>query len=52
MVVAAVILTCCLVETEATYRKPPFNGSIFGKRAPPSLGKKKLMYLVSTVNTT
>ncbi|CAH0599854.1 unnamed protein product [Chrysodeixis includens] len=27
---AAVVL--CLHNADATYRKPPFNGSIFGKR--------------------
>ncbi|KAJ8942331.1 hypothetical protein NQ318_005323, partial [Aromia moschata] len=27
------ILICAIITTsEATYRKPPFNGSIFGKR--------------------
>ncbi|XP_046683242.1 neuropeptide SIFamide [Homalodisca vitripennis] len=31
VLVAAVLLVCSLAE--ATYRKPPFNGSIFGKRA-------------------
>ncbi|XP_075988429.1 neuropeptide SIFamide-like [Anticarsia gemmatalis] len=29
--VIAVVL-CLLDGTDATYRKPPFNGSIFGKR--------------------
>ncbi|KAJ3649200.1 hypothetical protein Zmor_020955 [Zophobas morio] len=28
----ALILASWLVPSEATYRKPPFNGSIFGKR--------------------
>lgn len=35
-VVAAIVLVLVLtlfIETEATYRKPPFNGSIFGKRS-------------------
>lgn len=31
IVALAVLLVCSLAD--ATYRKPPFNGSIFGKRA-------------------
>ncbi|RZC40201.1 hypothetical protein BDFB_008940 [Asbolus verrucosus] len=30
--VVAMIFSSWLVVAEATYRKPPFNGSIFGKR--------------------
>lgn len=31
-VIAVIALTCLFTESEGTYRKPPFNGSIFGKR--------------------
>lgn len=38
----AVVFYCAFITTtEATYRKPPFNGSIFGKRAGSNNGKKK-----------
>ncbi|XP_049882431.1 neuropeptide SIFamide-like [Pectinophora gossypiella] len=26
------VVFCVIIEGEANYRKPPFNGSIFGKR--------------------
>ncbi|XP_019881334.1 neuropeptide SIFamide [Aethina tumida] len=32
IVIFALAIICCLTFSEATYRKPPFNGSIFGKR--------------------
>lgn len=36
----AVVFICSVVTvTEATYRKPPFNGSIFGKRTGSNNGK-------------
>ncbi|XP_075218077.1 neuropeptide SIFamide [Lycorma delicatula] len=31
-IVICFLVLALLVLTEATYRKPPFNGSIFGKR--------------------
>lgn len=41
----AVILAICVLFTisnvaEAAYRKPPFNGSIFGKRSGNSIGSE------------
>lgn len=41
----AILLVCNLAE--ATYRKPPFNGSIFGKRANQA-GMEKTTNLAST----
>lgn len=38
VVVTAIILACWLSEAEATFRKPPFNGSIFGKRGTVTAG--------------
>lgn len=37
LVIAFIIAVVMLQSSEAAYRKPPFNGSIFGKRN--SVGK-------------
>ncbi|KAJ8944174.1 hypothetical protein NQ314_009536 [Rhamnusium bicolor] len=31
--IAMILIGAIITETEGAYRKPPFNGSIFGKRA-------------------
>lgn len=38
-------------ETEATYRKPPFNGSIFGKRGSTAGNLEKKLFVVLLYNT-
>lgn len=39
LVLVALIVLALSSTTEAGYRKPPFNGSIFGKRNGNSIGK-------------
>uniref|UniRef100_T1IZI5 SIFamide n=1 Tax=Strigamia maritima TaxID=126957 RepID=T1IZI5_STRMM len=43
LLVVAIVAICLVVDvTSANYRKPPFNGSIFGKRAPEDSTAEKL----------
>jgi len=38
----AVIMVAFVISANAAYKKPPFNGSIFGKRSNTVTGKYKL----------
>lgn len=40
-VVLAIIMVVLALSADAAYRKPPFNGSIFGKRSSTATGKHK-----------
>ena len=46
-ILIAVVLLIAAVNANAAYRKPPFNGSIFGKRASSMQNMGKVL---STVN--
>jgi hypothetical protein len=44
-IIFAILVIMSIMETsEAGYRKPPFNGSIFGKRGANSVGKQLDIY--------
>lgn len=50
-----VILTICVLlvisnVAEAAYRKPPFNGSIFGKRSGNSIGSEHTLLSILDKN--
>lgn len=51
-VVAALALAFWCTEAEATYRKPPFNGSIFGKRGTVTAGEKSSIVFKSERKAT
>jgi hypothetical protein len=49
-VALAVIVVILAFSVDAAYRKPPFNGSIFGKRS--VTGKYKFFNLISLCNSS
>lgn len=42
------VFAVAIINVDAAYRKPPFNGSIFGKRANSVSGEKNLRLHLNT----
>lgn len=47
----AVIVVAFVISTNAAYKKPPFNGSIFGKRSNTITGKFCIIFVEDSLKT-